>query len=82
MRDWSVERLDRFKNIMAFLLSTFSEHSSFMRCIDQYDPITIEANFIKYLGPNLPSNQEYNFGLYQEEIDCFSNYLNKWSSKE
>ncbi len=81
MESWTPDRVHRFKNILAFLITTFSESGFFMNSLEDYPPRIIEENFLQYLGPDLPTLCEYAMASYKDdELKCFDSYCEKWNS--
>lgn len=80
MEDWTPDRIHRFKNILAFLIATFSQSVTFKHQLESRSPAEIEANFMKYLGPDLPTAYEYCHGLNSSEVSLFDHYCDLYTT--
>lgn len=81
MENWTPDRIHRFKNILAFLVTTFKDYK-FVDVLMAHAPVEIEENYMKYLGPNLPTPFEYAQGLTPVEESFFDRYCAKYNPSE
>ncbi len=82
MESWSIARVNRFKNLLAFLLVSFEHVGSFSNYLYSISPDTLEATYLRYLGENLPTDCEYAIGLSEKVVKMMDVYCESWVSIE
>lgn len=82
MESWNLNRVHRFKNLLAFLLVSFDHIQGFDRCLHDISPATLEEGYLRYLGENLPTEYEYSIGLSPEITKKFDIYCDRWVSPD
>lgn len=82
MESWTPDRTHRFKNILAFLIASFPQTMFFEHYLRDLAPAEIEEKFLKFLGPDLPTQCEYAHGLTKEQDSLFETYCSLYSPQE
>lgn len=82
MESWSLNRQHRFKNLLAFLILSFEHLPNFDSCLHNISPLTLETAYLRYLGNELPTEYEYNFGLTTKMVQIFDGYCYRWLENE
>ena len=83
MQNWAPDRVHRFKNILAFLCEmTACISSCRYEDFSQLSPTEIEAFYLRFLGPDLPTPHEYTDGISAMALPLFNDYCDKYNNSE